>query len=46
MLTLLALICFAVATIWWAIQKAWPYAFLAAGLALLTLAAHPTYMAF
>jgi len=40
MLTILAFICFAIATVWFAITKAWPLALIAAGLALLTLDQH------
>lgn len=36
-LATLAALAFLIATIWYAISKAWPYAFLAAGLTLLAL---------
>lgn len=38
-LALLATLAFLIATIWHAIGKAWPHAFLSAGLTLLALAA-------
>jgi len=40
MLTILAFICFAIATVWLAVTRAFPLALIGAGLALLTIDQH------